>query len=861
MGARALTLALAVGLLSASPVRADLNCGAQVDRQRVGVGGRVVLTLHAEAQSQDQIRHDPPRLENVEVISGGTSQSFSFDSTGARAAVTVTYYLRPQRAGDFRIPPVVFRAGGQRCATEALAFTVDPAAPGQPPSTAPPATPPAGAQAGQRGDAAFITLEVDRDTVWLGQQIVMTFRYHRLRHGMQPSYTPPRTEGFWRLDLPPERSYRQTIDGQVYDVTEIRYALFPTRTGTLTIEPARLEFTTDPFDRLFGRRGRGPRLLVTDPLTVTVRELPSPPPSDFSGIVAGKLDFNASLSRESVPRGEPLTLALEVSADAFLKTFDGVVVPEPAGLRLHPATEELREDTGGPRYRAVLRQEKAVVPLQEGVVEVADLGLTYFDTGTGAYRTVAVEPLSLVVLPSDLPTIGDDPSGFRRTAIARLGRDLAFVHGADGRLRRAGPLLAHRPLWWLGLLAPWGLLALYRWRLQRQAADRDDPLGRRRRLAWPRARKQLRRLARGRGDAGELARVIQTYVGDRSGRPGAGLTAADIRAWCAQLGLAEIGARLGVILAECDRARFGGADGLDAASWAREVSSLLERLQRADRPGKRDVAPRLLVLALPLFVCAVDVAGAKAASASSAAEDPRQLLAEGNQAYTAGDLRTAGERYRQALALGYDAPELHFNLGNVHARQGELGRAVASYLRAQRLSPRDPDVRANLAWVRSLTQDLELGGGGLPPLIAQLDALAHLLSLDEWALLLLFFSWLTALAVAWTWRRGWLSPAWRRSRLLLGSLTTIVLIVTVTRWYAEVGRDVAVIVAEQVAVRSGPAETFPEVFRVHDGLTLEVRGERDSWARIGLGGDWVGWIPLATLERVRPADGAQGPGR
>jgi tetratricopeptide (TPR) repeat protein len=241
--------------------------------------------------------------------------------------------------------------------------------------------------------------------------------------------------------------------------------------------------------------------------------------------------------------------------------------------------------------------------------------------------------------------------------------------------------------------------------------------------------------------------------------------------------------------------------------------------------------------------------------------DPARLLAEGNQAYTEGQLDTARVRYQAALAAGADDAVVHYNLGNVFARQGQLGRAIASYLRAQRRAPRDADIRTNLQWVRSHTRDLELAGGGLPPVIAQLDAAAHRLTVDEWALAVVILAWLVAGLLAWWWRRGWLGAWPRRGVLAAGALLVLVAVVLATRWYEEQGRDTAVVVAEEVAVRSGPASSFPVVFRIHDGLTLTIRGTRDGWARIGLGGDWVGWVPGGTLERVRRPDPTAGQGR
>ena len=209
--------------------------------------------------------------------------------------------------------------------------------------------------------------------------------------------------------------------------------------------------------------------------------------------------------------------------------------------------------------------------------------------------------------------------------------------------------------------------------------------------------------------------------------------------------------------------------------------------------------------------------------------------------------RGNGRPHRQ----GADDAILHYNLGNAHARSGELGRAIASYLRAQRRDPRDADVRTNLAWVRSHTRDLELAGGSLPPVVQQLDDLAHMLSLDEWSAVLAVLSWLTAALVAWSWRRGYLGTNTRRLLILLGAVTLLVGVVASTRWYEEQVRDTAVVIAEEVEVRSGPATSFPVVFRVHDGLTLVMRGEREGWVRIGLGGDWVGWVPAGVLEPVR----------
>ena len=122
--------------------------------------------------------------------------------------------------------------------------------------------------------------------------------------------------------------------------------------------------------------------------------------------------------------------------------------------------------------------------------------------------TASVPPL--VVTPSYLPVAGDDPSGFRRTEIARLGRDLAFIRAASGPLRRDRASLPRQPLWWLAVLAPWGLLGGFRAYLQRRERRRRDPLGHRRREALGRADGPLN-LARVLYQEGRLDETLQWF--------------------------------------------------------------------------------------------------------------------------------------------------------------------------------------------------------------------------------------------------------------------------------------------------------------------------------------------------------------
>lgn len=863
-------------MMAAVPALAQskFSCSAQVNRTSVPLGENVVLTVSAEGDVGWSVDFKLPDLQGVRLQSGGTNQSMSVINGKPRTSVSRTWYLTVETENDFTIGPVTITSSGGECTTKAMRIKVTPPLPpknippattgNRVPATAIPDVGSTGSQSGKPGDDIFLTLDTDVDEAWAGQQVILTFRYwRRIQPWNNPSYMAPRTEGFWREDLGSEKNYRKVVQGRAYNVTEIRYSLFPTRSGELIIEPAELSFPEGVFDRFFNSRrsARGPNVLRTRSLVIKVKDLPKPRPEGFSGIVASRLSLQGNVDRDSVPRGEAVGLKVVLIADGFLKGFSGLEVQPPDGARMHDASENFRTQLGQDRLSGEIIVEKVLIPEQEGLMVIPALELTWFDSSRGEYRVASAEPGEIQVTASDLPRSGDDSSGFLRNEINRLGEDLAFIHQVPAKLRmRDGPWLGSLG-WWLLVLLPVLLLALLRFYLRRVFADRRDPAARRLRRSLEAAKAELSKAAGQVGAPGcmdSLARSIVGFVSDCTDRPQAAVGAVEVQEYGLAVGLPDSGRRLAQILTECDSARYGGGSVDGAAQLLTEVGTLLEGLDAA-RKNRDQTTPEsagktvagMLVLVLLL---AVSVQGAVAGDPDGSRRpgaDPVRLVAEGNQAYTEGQLDRALELYLQAQDQGVHDAVLHFNLGNTHARRGELGQAVASYLRAGRLAPRDRDVQTNLNWVRQHIKDLELTDNKLPLFIAQAADIIAALTLDQWGIVLLLLAWSTAALIAVGWYREDFGTQLRRGLLASGACLLIVLTITIGRWYHEEVRNQAVVIVEMAEVKSGPADNFPVMFQVHDGLTVNIEGVREGWVRVGLGGEWVGWLPAESVTAVR----------
>lgn len=224
--------------------------------------------------------------------------------------------------------------------------------------------------------------------------------------------------------------------------------------------------------------------------------------------------------------------------------------------------------------------------------------------------------------------------------------------------------------------------------------------------------------------------------------------------------------------------------------------------------------------------------------------------AEGDRAYEDGDFAAAAAAYQAALDAGLDHAVLHYNLGNAHFKQGELGEAIVEYHRALRRDPRDRAARTNLERAESLVQDEALAPLRLPVFLRPLGWLYFRLSLDEWAGLALIAWFAFCLLGA---ARSWWAPIARRGRALLwtsGSVLALAVIMSAIHVQHELLRDTAVVTAGEVEVRSGPGEDYKLSFKVHEGLKLYVDERRGDWSRIHLGGELVGWVPTHEIEEI-----------
>ncbi len=216
--------------------------------------------------------------------------------------------------------------------------------------------------------------------------------------------------------------------------------------------------------------------------------------------------------------------------------------------------------------------------------------------------------------------------------------------------------------------------------------------------------------------------------------------------------------------------------------------------------------------------------------------------ADAKAAYDAGRFAEAAQMYEAAIGVHGGQASLHFNLGNVRYREGDLGRAVLEYRRAWRLAPRDADVAANLKVA------LDLGGAPLPTAPWYLWPLERI-SLSESRLLAAAGWWmgLLLLAASWFWRRG---PAAALRRLAAAcGIACAAGLAGVRHWRTLDAEHV--VTATGISALYAPLEGASSHFTVPRGAIVEALEEQGPWLKIRLAGR-EGWIPSTASSPVVP---------
>lgn len=328
------------------------------------------------------------------VVTGGPSLENRFEWTnGASTTRTILgYRIQAGHPGPATVGPVrLTDRSGRSIETAPLTIEIGRA------------SAPAAPTAEPTDDPALVS-SLDPPSPYAGQQAVWTLYLVTRGQATQGEVESlPDFHGFWAEDLEREGN----VEPRIWNIRGVpwraypiaRKALFPNRSGTITIGPARARVSVrrlsfDFFDSPFG--DAPPVERASAPLPVVSRATPA-----GSGAPVGTFVFRTSLDRDHVPAGAAVSLTAQLSGDGRLTDVAPPALAIP-GARVSEPETKLTIKRSASRLASVKTWQWIIVPDGAGRMTVPALSTPAFDPRSGRIAAVSSEPLAAIV---DAPAI------------------------------------------------------------------------------------------------------------------------------------------------------------------------------------------------------------------------------------------------------------------------------------------------------------------------------------------------------------------------------------------------------------------------------------------------------------------------
>jgi tetratricopeptide (TPR) repeat protein len=228
------------------------------------------------------------------------------------------------------------------------------------------------------------------------------------------------------------------------------------------------------------------------------------------------------------------------------------------------------------------------------------------------------------------------------------------------------------------------------------------------------------------------------------------------------------------------------------------------------------------------------------------ASDVTSAFDQANKLYEQGKYSEAASAYKKLIDAGNVSAPLYFNLGNALFRSGRMGEAIVGYRLAERLAPRDPDIKANLRFARDSIQS------GAGPRRTRWSNLVNVLTLDELALIAVGATWLWMMLLTFRQLRPALLSTLSGYTATAGGVSLVLVAWLGLATYVHLKSGAAVVIVPEVVIRYGPLEESQSFYTLRDGAELTVLDRKEAWVRVKDSSQRTGWVQSRHVELIPP---------
>ena len=347
-----------------------------VDRNELARGETLTLTIRVYDQRQGMQLDLTPLTQDFDVLGTRTSSQIRSINGVTESWTDYVITLFPEKEGELTIP-----------ALSILNQTTDPISIN---------VVNAGPRSNQGGDDLYLEIEVNKDSVYVQEQLLFTVRLFYTINGIRnPVFTELEMEDTVTQLIGSPNQYERLIDGERFGVYEKRYVIFPQRSGPLQIPDIlfRGEVTDGSSNFVFRNMNTRRVTAFIEGITIEVKERPASLPRGEGWLPVTGLALEETWSGDlgALKVGDSVVRTLTLRAEGL----DGAVLPpfspeNVKGLNLYPDPADISRTFVDGSIVGTRIETTTHVALEAGVIEVPSLDIAWWDVNSDSARTTSL---------------------------------------------------------------------------------------------------------------------------------------------------------------------------------------------------------------------------------------------------------------------------------------------------------------------------------------------------------------------------------------------------------------------------------------------------------------------------------------
>lgn len=313
-------------------------------------------------------------LPNIDAIDGfmvekaGQSRSISNINGVISSKITQQYRLYPTK--DIIIPSFTIELDGKKYTTDPITVTK---------------------QKIKKTQSNFFSFNLtsSKNSLYVGESATVTlqFKYRKDVNIVQLNLNPPSFENFWSKALDESKKYEEND----FIVQELRYLIFPQKSGQLRIEPIAIDMVVLDSNSngysFFGSSTKNMKVYSNE-LLLDVQPLPQ------NVSLMGQFEIKTSLDKTVINEGENINYKVEISGKGNIDDVQDITLNLP-NTTVYANKPEIKSVVKNNQYEGSYKKTFSLLPTND--ITIPSIEIAYFDNKSKTIKTIKSKSYQVLV--------------------------------------------------------------------------------------------------------------------------------------------------------------------------------------------------------------------------------------------------------------------------------------------------------------------------------------------------------------------------------------------------------------------------------------------------------------------------------